>query len=364
MLIEGSHWRHFPSDSDTLCVFYAPVEVPSPKLPYFKSTADLPVGRLLVNPGTDEFYQDCADDVQEIVARVSSSYRRTIHYGYSQGATGALDIGLADSKCSAIFALSPHLVLDRPHSRSARLMSEGVMARQRADRIGRIRKTNKDVYLFISCMDPEDGIQVRDARALADSRAEVFYLNESHFLPSVNKPDATIRDYIVSGEYTLPEGAKIASERAQEDAALVYDLMAAFKDNANIEPERIQAYSSINSHAAAFWLGHYLTRRGDFSHAAVHFLRSIILGKETNQPVHDSMLCAANIFAATGMPEMALGHYRQARSLAPKSSTICFCEARLLAQLNRKTDLLELLGACIVAGCDAETLQKIRSLVP
>jgi tetratricopeptide (TPR) repeat protein len=315
----------------------------------------------LINPGTDEFYQDCREEILKIVAKISADYRETIHYGYSQGATGALDIGLSDPKCSAIFAMSPHLVLDRPWSRSAVLMSPGTLAQPRENMLDRIRSsTNRDIHLFISCMDSEDGVQVRDARTLADTDAHIYFLNLMHDLPGVHNPEGVIQDYLATRKYTLPPGVVIASEQDQKVAMLSFDVRAAGSGKTELPAALLAEAEVLHYSGLAYWLGQYFTGRKEYNLALLHFMRSIAIGRQRGTDIYSRLVCAGNVASVMGLSEMALGFYRQARRIWPKALTAWNCEANVLRSLKRKSELLTLAEQCAAAGCDADTVEKIK----
>jgi hypothetical protein len=74
-LIEGYNWKYFPSpdgSKNCLAIFYSPVEVRPPSLPYFKQTAALPCARLLINPFSDEFFQDCIEETADLIRAVAA----------------------------------------------------------------------------------------------------------------------------------------------------------------------------------------------------------------------------------------------------------------------------------------------------
>jgi hypothetical protein len=338
MLIEGHHWRHFPGDCSDLAIFYHPANTlrvgeQSPRLPYYLKTAGMACGRILINPGNNNYYQDCQDSLAEIVVRISEGYERTIHYGYSQGATGALDQGMRDQKCCAIFAISPHFVLDRPASRSEDLMDSDVLASARPSLVERLSATEtRGIHLFMSVRDAQDGVQVRDSLSLPPYIAK-HYICQDHYLGSVNVARATVEQWLSTQDYHLPEGVPIANDEDIKLAPLIYDALVAQSTGAELPQQSIRLLDESASGDALYWLGRYQNSIGETAKATVLYQRAIDAG--VLAPVA-ALVCLGNAHLQLDRPEIALGCYRQALVLNPTEPTARKCEQSLLEHMGRQ----------------------------
>ena len=334
MLTEGFNWQHFPG-SGTLAVFYNPANGRPPALPYYKKTMGMKCGRLLISTGNNEFYQDCVDELYEIIRKISSGYEQTIHYGYSQGATGALDQGLRDSKCVAIFALSPHFVLQRPMSRSAGLMSPDRLATAQPNLLERIdANRNRNIYLFLSVHDIMDGIQVKDALTLSESPLlSRYFLRMGHYLEGVNDPRQVVDDYLENNCYVLPSRTPVATDEDIRLAMLAYDLLAATHTGANITNEVLTSLEFAVPCHATYSLARYLEAKGQFQRAINQYVRALGVPSSDLGTV---LVCLGNAYVRMGWNDMALGCYRQALANNPQNEQAQKCEASLLRRIGHR----------------------------
>ena len=342
-LEENRHWRHFPSKngkSKHLAVFYSPAQIREPRLPYFKKSAELDCGRLLISPFNDEFYQDCISSVLSVLSDVSAEYEKTIHYGYSMGAYAALRFGSVDPKCVAIFAMSPHLVLDRRYSRSALLMS-GPVSPPDNDVRPFVAANDKRTFLAISCFDVLDGVQVSDARAMASPNLEKHFVLERHELDSLNNPVKIISEFLSDGSMPKVNPEIEASDRDVTDCISAHKFLASTESNVEVK-ENVPLSSKIPQYH--YWYARNLTKFGKDIYSLPWFMRAFSLAKMLGLSASEYAITMANVMSDVQLHEPALGFYRQFQNPGDSHPQAYFCEAALLQRLNRVDELKELVG--------------------
>jgi pimeloyl-ACP methyl ester carboxylesterase len=370
-LVEGTHWRHFPATGErprTLAIFYAPVELRPPTLPYFRTVGAIACASLLINPGTNNFFQDCIESTTEIIHRVCRrhGYEETIHFGYSMGATAALRFGTADPLCRAIFALSPHLVLDRPFSRTADLMNPKLLSfdperSRETSLLSRLENCPaREIHLFISCLDPQDGVQVRDALSLRQGPAQAHFLMEHHFLASIHRPADMIGDWLRNGRYTLPSDAPLASPIDQRAAIAAYDAMAAARDKEAVaiddDLEMARTPTLPFCRAVALLSQDKPEQAWLFAAQALEGPLSLVGN------LYGVLTTARRSAALLGWNEIAVGYYVEARSREPWYEEAWLLEASSLASAGRQGALEALLSDCRILHGDKALLATLSEI--
>jgi tetratricopeptide (TPR) repeat protein len=181
-----------------------------------------------------------------------------------------------------------------------------------------------------------------------------------HDLPVVHNPEVVIQDYLATRKYTLPPGVVIASEQDQKVAMLSFDVRAAGSGKTELPAALLAEAEVLHYSGLAYWLGQYFSVRKEYNLALLHFMRSIAIARQRGTDIYSRLVCAGNVASVMGLSEMALGFYRQARRIWPKALTAWNCEANVLRSLKRKSELLTLAEQCAAAGCDADTVEKIK----
>ncbi len=342
-MLEGVNWRHFPNPNGSnkvLAIFYSPVQVRYPILPYFKKTANLPCGRLLISPFTDEFFQDCLQSTQDVISTVSSKYERTIHYGYSMGAYASLRFGSVDVKSQAVFAMSPHFVLDRAFSRSNRLMTMAPSLGDNDVRPFIEAARGMRFFIAISCLDVMDGIQHSDASSLYNPLIECHAVLEPHDLPGINDANQVVGDFIKLGTFPKIDSDHRASETDILDCISAYKYMKASRSGEIIE-------SIDDNHEARvpqlhYWKARYMAERGHKLESLQWFVKGLESAKKFSTPLAEILISYGNTLADLGFHEPALGCYRHFRKQNPPVKISFLCEASLLRRLGRQKEVLEL----------------------
>jgi hypothetical protein len=360
ILLEGTHWRHFPSeDSDALAIIYAPVNLASPKLPHYERTSRLRCARLLINPGTNNFYQDCIAGVSDVVARISSRYARTIHFGFSAGAYAALRFGVDDSRCVGIYAIAPHFVLDRPMTRSfllSKTMSEDRRDVDIIDAINNARIAN--VRVLIPCMDSMDGVQVRDSRRIENDRVEIIYRMLEHKIFPEDMPDVVIDHFLDAGCFPPPLADNLATSDELDDATAMYDMMLAVSARTRVDDTIVNR----NPRSALFMYckGRYLESANNLVDALPSYAAAVALGKDRGSgSLYDMLIVMGNAYFRAGFADIAIGSYRAARRIGLKNPTSYVREADALFSGGRFDEFQQLENEYVKnIGVD-ETLNRL-----
>ena len=361
-LVEGLHWRHFPAASQVLAVFYAPGNLPLPRLPHFKTTASLGCGRLLINPGNLNFYQDCIENVESVVAHVASGYDRVIHYGGSAGGYAALRFGTAAPKTQAIFALSPFFDLNSPCTRSAEQRLVSSANRSDLSVFGRVLEVaGIDIFAYISCLDITDGAQVESAERIPRGKIRLHCLLDNHALPTVNQPARLIADYLATNAVAPPPYHLLATERDRADAILAYRQFVAECQNApfdELEPSRV---SESRIYSLPYAYGRRLSIAGRHLEALSRFVEAVGKARARGMDEYELLVCAGNSATCFGWHEIALGFYREARAYGAGRGAAYVCEGHVLAALGR-TDELVALAAAARRFCDeADAIRDVEA---
>jgi hypothetical protein len=115
--------------SDTLVILLSGIETKNDTFEYLKMFNDYPCSKLFIREVESTAYTKSVSEVKEILDQIDakSKYRRIVSWGCSLSATGAIILGLR-LNLTGVVAISPHLRLDRRHSRIEQLLSEGRIA--------------------------------------------------------------------------------------------------------------------------------------------------------------------------------------------------------------------------------------------
>jgi tetratricopeptide (TPR) repeat protein len=253
------------------------------------------------------------------------------------GGYAALRFGSTDSLARAIFAISPHLVLDRPRSRSAQVMRGPVSPRDADVRPFLEGKNDKKIFLAFSCLDVLDGVQVKDSLTLHGPNFTKIYLLESHYLASVHNPSNFVEHWIKYRNIPEISMENIASKEDIQDCMLAYEIMLSTVLDTSIDLNQINLSSRLPQYY--YWIGRYLYGKKQFLESLSWFVRGIGIAKKFNLHLAEIMISYGNALNQAGFHEPALGCYRHFREHQPPVKTAFLCEAYLLKQLGRPDEL-------------------------
>ena len=316
MLVNGRHYCLFPKNSDTLVVSYAPVELVLGQLPHYKRLASLDVDRLAINPGTDNFYQDCLDEVSALIGETSRRYRRVIHYGFSAGAYAALRFGADDPAASAIFAMSPHINLKRPATRSTRCIKTFSPAPDDWDLTDRINRAScPAIYMIHSCNDMMDGAQIRDSEKIYNKNVTKLYYTLPHELPGVNAPLEVLSHFLETGAYRELAADFIASPETRNDSILCYRLYRYLLDGGeNIDDIDLTGRLTSQCGMLAYMQARVLHARGRLGEALLKYTEAIVILQRNRCHLGEVFFCMGNNLLDLRLDEIAFGAYRESTS--------------------------------------------------
>lgn len=243
-------------NSDTLWVVFLPEDVNSGSLKMRDALAAMPGKKLYVSFLNRESYNSSDPETHRAGVEVPMAFiedyrkkynvKRTLAWGYSRGAYFAILFGSL-CKYDRVLAISAELTIGRPHTRSAKLISNPY--EPYADLIPHIESfRGEGMDIILPCFSPREAHNLYAASRIRNRLCDVHPFLGGHFVQRVLEKSGEINSFVhalyTGQRITLPEHWR-ASQAEVAVAKASFDL-AANIDNKDMVVPKVDDSTSRN----------------------------------------------------------------------------------------------------------------------
>ncbi|OIJ41716.1 hypothetical protein [Massilia timonae] len=325
----------FNKSTEHLIVVMSPMKLSIEKLPHYKDENFENFSRILINPGTRNYYKDCVAEVRDAISTAlkETGAKYLVFCGSSMGAFGAVYMGSLFSETKYIVAYAPFIRLDHPGTLSkSSIAPEFLVDEDRNSRelLERLKNTKAQLFLFYPCIDGQDGIKITESEAFNEcTHITRYYLMCEHNIHQHVSLPALVARLIHSGDVSAEAIERLAA--TEEDKKLsqnTYQLYLAELENSKPTFEiTSMPLENTTNWLYFYWKARYQAKQGLHWESLCNYMASMANGGDKVVETH---FCVANTLKNLGLKHAALGYYQEAFKRAPNNNDIALIISDLL----------------------------------
>lgn len=333
-MIQKINFEIFNKLTDHLIVVMAPMNLSAEKLPHYQDSHFEASSRILINPGTQNYYRDC---VQEVCDAISNALLETgattlVFCGSSMGAFGALYFGSLFKETKYVVAYAPSIRLDHPGTISKQVIQLDYLIDEDTKStklLNWIQNTKAVLHLFYPCFDDKDGIKISESKILHKiSSTNTYYLTCEHNIHEEIGLPEVVSELINTGRIPREKFEPFFASSYEIEISLktYYLYLCDFSDIAAIKDFSLMPIEETKNWRYFYWKARTQARAGLYWESLSNFIASIACNSNPNS---EQLLCIANVLKEINLRDGAIGFYREALKLNPQNSNVSDEIARL-----------------------------------
>ncbi|MDY0962493.1 hypothetical protein [Massilia sp. CFBP9026] len=325
----------FNNSTEHLIVVMSPMELPIDKLPHYKDENFDNFSRILINPGSRNYYKDCVAEVRDAISTAikETGAKHLVFCGSSMGAFGAIYMGSLFVETKYIVAYAPFIRLDHPGTLSKSSIDPDFLMdedRNSSELTERLKNTKAKVFLFYPCIDGQDGVKIAESEAFNECAhiARYYLMCEHNIHQHIGLP-ALVADLIDSGKVSTEKIEQLAAtEDDKKFSQYTYQFYIAELENSKITFEfPSMPLENTKNWLYFYWKARYQARQEQHWESLCNYMVSMSNGGDNVVETH---FCVANTLKTLGLKHAALGYYQEAFKRSPMNNQIALIISDLL----------------------------------